>query len=125
MKNIKKIAEDIFKAPTHEELIDRLPYGTKDEVIAEIEKYCRYHLLKPSFVVEAKLTFEKLFPHGAYRAHDSAAFEHSNILKSVKRWKKIVEDSNVGAELHVGKISENKNIARIDYFGLKRYYFEK
>jgi hypothetical protein len=125
MKNIQKLAQEIFQAPTQQDLIDRLPYGTKDEVIAEVIKYCKYHLLKAEFTEQAKLTFEKLFPRGAYRAHESDAFNRSQILKSVRRWKQIAVDTNVDAKLHVGKTSENKNIARINYFGLNRYYFEK
>ena len=84
MKNIQKIAEDIFKAPTRAELAERVEFLTKNELIA---------LLKEDFEVPQPLLdlVLSLFPKGVQRSNSLVFPWKFNIIKKkiesqVHRW---------------------------------------
>jgi len=119
MKNIQKIADEIFKAPTQEELVrrafDTIPFISREKILP--------------FDDEHKISAR--FPNGAYYVtdHDRTPFALVNnyFIDKVKHWTYIEwQRIRYSLDWYRGKL-KGKNVVRADMRGNVpvAYYFEK
>jgi hypothetical protein len=122
MKNIKKIAEEIFKAPTVKELLERaehqIPFMSSEKI-------------QEAFKADEEQKTYRLFPNGAYYVtdHYTTSFKLVNnyFTDNVKHWTEIHwKRIRYSLDWHKGKLN-GKTVVRAslrDNIPVA-YYFEK
>lgn len=123
MNNIQKLADDIFKAPTSDELFERIvEYGTFEETSDLGEE--DVNLSK-----EETDALKQTFPHGALYVHNNASRSHELydfIKEHKKNFRVLVSNKKLGNDWYVMKVLDRTVVVayqdyRVSPYG---YYIE-